>query len=72
MTPTDNPVAKVLNRFSTRVFIEALPERDPAVRSELAEKFFCSGLDDKEQGKHLYRRIDFIIIMKCVMDMVED
>ena len=70
MTPIDNPVAKALNRFSGRTFIEALTERDCTVRSELEEEFLCSGLDKKEQGKHLYLTINFIIIMKCVLDRV--
>ena len=72
MTPVDNLVAKVLNRFSARVFIEALTEHDRTVRYERMEKFFCSGVDDKEQGKHLYRTKNFIIIMNCIKDMVGD
>ena len=70
MTPVDNPVAKVLNRFSARAFIEALTEHDYTVGSELLEEFFCICLDEKEQGKHLYITLNFIIIMKCVMDRV--
>ena len=70
MTAIENPVAKALNRFSDRAFIEALTECDCAVRSELVEEFFCSGLHEKEQGKHLYITINFIIILKCAMDRV--
>ena len=49
----DNPVAKALNRFNNSEFIEALTELDHAVRSDLVEEFFCSDLDEKEQGKQL-------------------
>ena len=70
MIAMDNPVPEVLNRFSDRVFIEALTEHNRAVRSELAEEFFCSSLDEEEQRKQLCIKINFRIIMKLVMDRV--
>ena len=47
-------VAKALNKFSDRAFIEALSKRDCAAMSALVEEFFRSGLDEEEQGKQLY------------------
>ena len=39
-------------------FIEALSERDRAAVPELVEEFFCSGLDEEEQGKQMYIKIN--------------
>ena len=46
--------------YSDSAFIEALSERDRAAMHELVEEFFCSGLDEKQQGKQLYKKINFL------------
>ena len=68
----NNQVAKAYNRFSDRAFIKALAEHDHAVRSEIAEKSFYSGLDVEEQGKHLYIMVNFRVTFKCAMDRAEE
>ena len=67
-TAMDVLVAKALNKYSDRVFIEALSERDCAAMSELVEEFFCSGHDEQEQGKQLYIKRNLRILLKCAMD----
>ena len=50
-TVMDELVAKELNRYSDRAFLEVLSERDRTAMSELVEEFFCSGNAEEEQGK---------------------
>ena len=48
-----------LTQYSDSAFI-ALSECDCVAMSELVEEFFCSGLDEDEQGKQLYIKINFL------------
>ena len=43
-------VARALNRFSDSAFLSALRERDLGAMTDLVEEFFCSRLDEQEEG----------------------
>ena len=45
--------------YSDGAFIEALSERNRAVTPELVEEF-CSVIDEEEQGKQLYIKINLL------------
>ena len=59
--------------MTEHLIIKALSERDRGAMSELVEEFFCSGLDEEEQGKqfstivHTGKKLVFRILLKCAM-----
>ena len=54
--------------YSDNAFIETLSECDRTAMPELVEEFFCRGLEEKEQGKQLCIKINFLILLKCAME----
>ena len=52
-------VARSLSRCSDGAFLNALSERDRGAMTDLVEEFFCSRLDEQEEGKQKF--IKFIV-----------
>ena len=47
-------VARARNRFSDSAFLSVLSERDHGAMTDLVEEFFCSRLDEQEEGKQKF------------------
>ena len=47
-------VARALNSFSDSAFLSAPSERDCGAMPDLVEEFFCSRLDEQEEGKQKF------------------
>ena len=68
----DDVIAKELNRYCDRAFLDSLSECECTAMSELVEEFFCSSTDEEEQGEQSCIKTNFRILLVCATNRAED